>query len=158
MRIGHGYDVHQFEPGTGIQLAGINIPCDYSIKAHSDGDVVLHAICDALLGALALGDIGHFFPDDADENAGRDSAEFIRAVYAKVKQRGYRLNNVDVTIIAQTPKLAPHNQAMRTRTAELLETDVDNVSIKATTTEGMGYIGEKRGIATHAVVLLTKES
>lgn len=157
MRIGHGYDVHAYEAGQSMMLAGIEISCEYAIKAHSDGDIVIHAICDALLGAMALGDIGHFFPDTSVENQNRPSSEFLHEIYAKCMEQNYSIGNIDVTIIAQAPKLAPHIASMRKNLAELLQCSENRINVKATTTEGLGYIGKKQGIATHAVVLLNKE-
>jgi 2-C-methyl-D-erythritol 2,4-cyclodiphosphate synthase len=158
MRIGHGYDVHELIPGEFVMLGGVKIPCNYAIKAHSDGDVVIHALCDALLGAAGLGDIGHFYPDTAAENAGRDSSEFLQEIFQKLQSLGYQLSNADITIVAQTPKLKDHLPAMRKHLAKILQTHDNTINLKATTTEGLGYIGEKRGIATHAVVLLKQES
>lgn len=156
MRIGHGYDVHAYAAGTSMTLAGIAIASEYAIVAHSDGDIVIHAICDALLGALALGDIGHFFPDTALENKDRASTEFLHAIYQKCSEQNYSIGNIDVTIIAQVPKIAPHIASMRKNLAKQLHCDENRINLKATTTEGLGYIGQKQGIATHAVVLLTK--
>lgn len=154
IRIGHGFDVHRFGPGDRVVLGGVEIPCDAGLVAHSDGDVVLHALCDALLGALALGDIGKHFPDSDADYAGVDSRRLLRRVCGLVRERNYRVGNVDLTVIAQKPRLAGHIDAMRGRIAEDLQTDAGRVSVKATTTEGLGYTGRGEGIAAHAVVLL----
>ena len=154
LRIGQGFDVHAFGPGDHVMLGGVRIPHSHGLKAHSDGDVALHALADALLGALALGDIGHFFPDNDPQWAGADSALLLQAVYRQVRERGYRLGNADITIIAQRPKIAPHIAPMRNRIAALLESDIDTVSVKATTTEKLGFTGREEGIAVTAVVLL----
>lgn len=154
IRIGQGFDVHAFCEGDHVMLGGIRIAHDKGLKAHSDGDVALHALADALLGALALGDIGHFFPDTDPAWCGADSAELLREVYRKVRDPGFALGNADITIICQQPKIAPHVTAMRERIAGLLETSVDNISVKATTTEKLGFTGREEGIAVTAVVLL----
>ena len=155
-RIGQGYDLHCIIPGEGLILGGIKIPCAFQIVAHSDGDVVIHAICDALLGAIAQGDIGQHFSDTDAKNAGRDSREFLRHCYQLVQTAGYQLGNIDVTVIAQAPKLAPHIQHMRKAIAHELATDIMNISVKATTNEGVDAIGKKEAIAVQAVVLLVK--
>ncbi len=154
MRIGHGYDVHAFTAGDHLVLGGVNIPHSHAFKAHSDGDVLLHAICDALLGALALGDIGQHFPDTAAEYANIDSRILLRHVYGLVRSKGYVVINLDSTIIAQAPKMAPHIFAMRENIAVDLECEVGQVNVKATTTEKLGFAGRKEGIAAHAVILL----
>lgn len=154
IRIGQGFDVHAFCEGDHVMLGGIRIAHDKGLKAHSDGDVALHALADALLGALALGDIGHFFPDTDPAWRGADSAELLRQVYRKARDLGFALGNADITIICQQPKIAPHVTAMRERIAGLLETSVDNISVKATTTEKLGFTGREEGIAVTAVVLL----
>ncbi|MEB4592932.1 2-C-methyl-D-erythritol 2,4-cyclodiphosphate synthase [Candidatus Thiothrix sp. Deng01] len=154
MRIGHGYDVHAFTQGDHIVLGGVGIPHTHAFKAHSDGDVLLHAICDALLGALALGDIGQHFPDTSAEYEGIDSRILLRHVYGLVKSKGYGVINLDSTIIAQAPKMMPHIPAMRTHIAADLGCHVGQVNVKATTTEKLGFTGRKEGIAAHAVVLL----
>lgn len=153
-RIGHGYDVHAYSAGNAIVLGGVTIPCDKSIVAFSDGDVLIHALCDALLGALARGDIGRLFPDDDEANRGRDSREFLQAVVRMMRDDGYRLGNADLTVIAQAPKLAPHIETMRTVLASDLGCEAARLNIKATTTERLGYIGREQGIAVAAVVLL----
>lgn len=157
MRIGHGYDVHAFGDGDHIMLCGVRIAHPCGLMAHSDGDVALHALTDGLLGALALGDIGHHFPDDDPTFEGVDSRQLLRQVVALVGERGYALGNADLTIIAQAPKLASHIGAMRQNLAEDLGCDMDQINVKATTTEKLGYVGREEGIAVHAVVLL-KES
>ena len=157
MRIGHGYDVHAFGDGDHIMLCGVRIAHQNGLMAHSDGDVALHALTDALLGALALGDIGHHFPDDDPAFEGADSRQLLRQVIALVKARGFVLGNADLTIIAQAPKLASHIAAMRQNLSEDLRGDVDLINVKATTTEKLGFVGREEGIAVHAVVLL-KES
>jgi 2-C-methyl-D-erythritol 2,4-cyclodiphosphate synthase len=157
MRIGHGYDVHAFGNGDHIMLCGVRIAHQNGLMAHSDGDVALHALTDALLGALALGDIGHHFPDDDPAFEGADSRQLLRQVMVLVKARGFVLGNADLTIIAQAPKLASHIAAMRQNLSEDLGGDMDLINVKATTTEKLGFVGREEGIAAHAVVLL-KES
>lgn len=154
IRIGQGYDVHAVGAGDGLILGGVRLPTDTAFVAHSDGDVLLHALCDALLGALARGDIGQLFPDDNIDNLGRDSREFLCIIKSLMIDDGYRLGNADITIIAQTPKMAPYLQQMKTNISTDLETRVDQINIKATTTEKLGYIGREEGIAVQAVVLL----
>jgi 2-C-methyl-D-erythritol 2,4-cyclodiphosphate synthase len=154
MRIGHGYDVHAFTDGDHLVLGGVKIPHTHAFKAHSDGDVLLHAICDALLGALALGDIGQHFPDTAAAYANIDSRILLRHVYGLVRAKGYAVINLDSTIIAQSPKMMPHILAMRAHLAADLSCALDQVNVKATTTEKLGFAGRKEGIAAHAVVLL----
>ena len=157
MRIGHGYDVHAFGDGDHIMLCGVRIAHQNGLMAHSDGDVALHALADALLGALALGDIGHHFPDDDPTFVGADSRQLLRQVMALVNARGFVMGNADLTIIAQAPKLASHIAAMRQNLSEDLDGDIDLINVKATTTETLGFVGREEGIAVHAVVLL-KES
>ncbi|MDC0663893.1 2-C-methyl-D-erythritol 2,4-cyclodiphosphate synthase [Marinobacter sp. SS21] len=154
MRIGQGYDVHAFCEGDHVILGGVTIPYELGLKAHSDGDVLLHALADALLGAVALGDIGHLFPDTSDEWAGADSRELLRTVMARVSGAGYRVVNVDATVIAQAPKMAPHVTAMRQNIAADLALEMGCVSVKATTTEKLGFTGRKEGIACQAICLL----
>lgn len=154
MRIGQGVDVHRFGPGDKIVLGGVVIPHHHGLVAHSDGDVLLHALSDALLGAVALGDIGKHFPDDDPQFKNADSRTLLRLVYAKVKAAGYILSNADMTIIAQAPKMAPHIDNMRARIAEDLNTDIKNISVKATTTERLGFNGREEGITALASVLL----
>jgi len=154
MRIGHGFDVHKFCDGEFITLGGVNIPYEKGLLAHSDGDVALHALADALLGAAALGDIGQHFPDTDDAYAGADSRVLLRHVVGLIRDKGYRVGNVDITIIAQAPKMAPHIQAMREHIAADLQVRLDDVNVKATTTEKLGFEGRKEGISVHAVALL----
>ena len=154
MRIGHGYDVHAFTTGDHLVLGGVSIPHTHAFKAHSDGDVLLHAICDALLGALALGDIGQHFPDTAAEYANIDSRILLRHVVGLVRSKGYGVINLDSTIVAQSPKMAPHILTMREHLAADLGCELEQVNVKATTTEKLGFTGRKEGIAAHAVVLL----
>ena len=156
IRIGHGYDVHAFGDGDGIVLGGVQIPHSKALLAHSDGDVALHALSDAILGALGLGDIGHHFPDDDPALKGVDSRVLLRKVVAHMHANGYEVGNIDVTIIAQRPKLAPHIEAMRANIASDLETDASNCNVKATTTERLGFAGREEGIAVHAVALLSE--
>lgn len=158
MRIGHGYDVHAFGDGQLIVLGGVEIPHDRSLIAHSDGDVALHALSDAILGALGLGDIGHHFPDDDPALEGVDSRLLLREVVVNMQAQGYEVANVDITIIAQRPKLAAHIDAMRSNIASDLKTDRANCNVKATTTEKLGFAGREEGIAVHAVALLTETS
>lgn len=155
-RIGQGLDVHAFEEGDFVTLAGLQIPHTHGLKAHSDGDVVLHALSDALLGALALGDIGQHFPDTDPQYKGADSKILLQHVYELIKQRGYILNNADITVACERPKLAPHNLAMRESIAKVLNVDVEQIGLKATTTEKLGFTGRQEGIFASAVVLLTK--
>jgi 2-C-methyl-D-erythritol 2,4-cyclodiphosphate synthase len=157
IRIGHGFDVHKFGGEGPVIIGGVAIPYEQGLIAHSDGDVALHALTDALLGAIAAGDIGRHFPDTDDKWKGADSRELLKDVYRRVKEQGYRLGNADVTIMAQAPKMAPHIDAMCAAIAEDLETDISNINVKATTTERLGFIGRKEGIATEAVVLLFKQ-
>lgn len=155
-RIGHGFDVHAFGGEGPITLGGVKIPYQQGLLAHSDGDVVLHAISDALLGAMALGDIGHHFPDTDAAFKGIDSRILLRKVFADVKALGYEVGNLDVTIMAQAPKMAPHVDAMRACIAADLVCGLSQVNVKATTTEKLGFVGRKEGIAVEAVVLLVK--
>ncbi|MDH3219711.1 MAG: 2-C-methyl-D-erythritol 2,4-cyclodiphosphate synthase [Gammaproteobacteria bacterium] len=154
VRIGHGYDVHAFTPGDGFVLGGVVIECGRSIVAHSDGDVLVHALCDALLGALGRGDIGRLFPDSDDRNRQRDSREFLREVKKMVDGDGYRLGNADITVILQAPRMAPYVDAMKKLLAQDLGCAAAAINIKATTTEKLGFIGREEGIAVDAVVLL----
>lgn len=153
-RIGHGFDVHAFGGAGPVTLGGVVIDHPRGLLAHSDGDVVLHAVADALLGALALGDIGHHFPDDDPAFKGIDSRILLRKVFADVCAAGYQLNNLDVTIMAQAPKMAPHISDMRQCLAADLAADIKQINVKATTTEQLGFVGRKEGIAAEAVVLL----
>ncbi len=154
IKIGHGYDVHKFGGKGPITICGVQIEYEQGLIAHSDGDVALHALCDALLGALALGDIGHHFPDNDDAYKNADSLLLLKHVYQEVTQRGFELGNADITILAQAPKMAPHISDMRAKIAMTLNVDATCVSVKATTTEGLGFVGEKQGIACHANVLV----
>ncbi len=154
MRIGQGYDVHAFGDGDKIVIGGVAIPHERGLVAHSDGDVLLHALCDALLGAVALGDIGKHFPDTDANYKNADSRALLRMVYAKVKAKGYVLANTDMTVVAQAPKMAPYIEAMVQRIAQDLDASPEQVNVKATTTEKLGFTGRKEGIAAYAVVLL----
>ena len=154
MRIGHGFDVHAFEEGDFVTLSGVKIPHTQGLKAHSDGDVALHALSDAILGAAALGDIGKHFPDTDEEWKGADSRMLLRHIVSLVADKGYQVGNVDLTIIAQAPKMAPHIDDMRAAIAADLQVRMDDVNVKATTTEKLGYVGRKEGISAHAVALL----
>jgi len=156
MRIGHGYDVHKFAEGDALVMGGVTIPHTHSLEAHSDGDVLIHAMCDALLGAAGLWDIGHHFPETSDEFKNIDSRELLRRVIADLSERGWKVNNIDSTVVAQEPKLAPFIPAMRELLATDLMVDADAVNIKATTTEKLGFAGRKEGISAHAVVLIDK--
>ncbi|KGK18492.1 2-C-methyl-D-erythritol 2,4-cyclodiphosphate synthase [Vibrio navarrensis] len=157
IRIGHGFDVHKFGGEGPVIIGGVKVPYEQGLIAHSDGDVALHALSDALLGAIAAGDIGRHFPDTDNQWKGADSRELLKDVYRRVKEQGYRLGNADITIIAQAPKMAPYIEAMCQAIAEDLQTEVGNINVKATTTERLGFTGRKEGIATEAVVLLIKE-
>ncbi|HEB57278.1 MAG TPA: 2-C-methyl-D-erythritol 2,4-cyclodiphosphate synthase [Gammaproteobacteria bacterium] len=154
MRIGQGFDAHAFKTGGRLVLGGVEIEHDQGLQAHSDGDVLIHALCDAILGALALGDIGRHFPDNSDEFRDIDSRILLRKVVSLMQRREYGINNVDITVIAQQPKLAAYIDPMREVLAADLQTVIENVSIKATTTEKMGFTGRSEGIAVQAVVLL----
>ena len=152
IRIGHGYDAHRLAAGTKLVLGGVAIEFDRGLAAHSDGDVLIHALCDALLGAAGLGDVGRHFPDTSPELAGIDSRILLRRVAALLDERGFRVVNADVTVIAQAPRLAPHLPGMRANLAADLGVEPAAVNVKATTTEGMGFSGRGEGIAAHAVV------
>ena len=154
MRIGHGYDVHKLVEGRKLILGGIEIPFEKGLLGHSDADVLTHALMDALLGAAALGDIGKLFPDNDPAFAGADSVELLKKVCAVISDAGYRVGNVDCTVIAQRPKLAPFIPAMREKLAKAMQVDVTQVSVKATTEEHLGFTGEGLGIAAHSVALL----
>ena len=156
IRVGMGYDVHRFKDGGDVILGGVKIDYEQGLEAHSDGDVVLHALCDALLGAAALGDIGKHFPDTDPEFKGADSRVLLRHVYCIIQDKGYVLVNADITIIAQAPKMAPYIVAMCVNIAADLNIDVDFINVKATTTEKLGFEGRKEGIAVQAVVLIEK--
>ncbi len=156
-RVGLGFDAHQFAPNRPLKICGLTIPYDKGLSGHSDADVALHAICDAILGALALGDIGQHFPDTNPKYKDADSSIFVRAVLNLATERGWQVGNVDITVIAQAPKLAPFKESMRQRIAELLGIDIGAVSVKATTTDRMGFVGREEGIAAIAVVTLFKK-
>lgn len=156
MRIGHGYDVHRLCEGRELIIGGVRIPHEVGLLGHSDADVLLHAICDALLGAAALGDIGKLFPDSDPKYKGADSLMLLRRVGAKLCGAGYKIVNIDSTILAQAPKMAPHIAKMRQNIALTLGIDPEQVSVKATTEEGLGFTGEKLGIAAHAVCLIER--
>lgn len=157
MRIGHGFDAHRFTGDKDVVIiGGVSIPYEKGLEAHSDGDVLVHALCDALLGAAALGDIGQHFPDTDDANAGIDSRILLRNVVKLLSEKGLSVSNADITIIAQAPKMAKHIPEMRRLMAEDLQVDIDRVNVKATTTEKMGYTGRGEGISTHALVLLNE--
>lgn len=158
MRIGHGFDVHRFGPGDHLTIGGVQLPFDRGFVAHSDGDVLLHALCDALLGACALGDIGYHFPDTDPAWQGADSRDLLRRVLALVDSEGFAPVNLDTTLIAQAPKMAPHLAAMRANIADDLRLSSGQVNLKATTTERLGFTGRGEGIAAEAVVLLTRRS
>ena len=157
MRIGHGYDVHRLVEGRKLIIGGVDIPHEKGLLGHSDADVLAHAISDALLGALAMGDIGHLFPDNDPAYEGADSLWLMSQIVPLIKNAGYKISNIDSTIIAQAPKLAPHILKMRENIANTLGVGIGDISIKATTEEGLGFSGEKLGIAAHAVCLLVKE-
>jgi 2-C-methyl-D-erythritol 2,4-cyclodiphosphate synthase len=156
MKIGSGFDVHAFGPGDFVMLGGVRVPHSAGVVAHSDGDVVLHALCDALLGAGGLGDIGQHFSDKDPRWKGADSSQFVVAVLKMLADRKLRVGNADVTVIAEAPKVGPVRDAMRRRVAELLGVTAENVNIKATTTERLGFLGRSEGIAAQAVVLLVE--
>jgi len=156
IRIGHGFDVHAFGDGDHVVLGGVRIPHARGVLAHSDGDVVLHALCDAILGALALGDIGRHFPPSDARWKGADSRAFVRHCDALVRERGWRVGNCDITVVCERPKVGPHADAMRAAIAADLGIDMDAVSVKATTTETLGFAGRGEGIAAQAVCLLVK--
>ena len=154
MRIGHGFDVHKFGGKGPLMLAGVAVPFEQGFIAHSDGDVAIHALCDAILGALCLGDIGNHFPDTDGQYENISSRVLLRHVVSLMTEKGYQLGNGDITIVAQTPKMAAHLLAMRECLSEDLHCDIDQINVKATTTEKLGYTGRKEGIAVHCVVLL----
>lgn len=158
IRIGHGYDVHRFGPGDGVTLGGVRIAHSHGVVAHSDGDVLLHALCDALLGAAALGDIGQHFPDSDPQYRGIDSRKLLRHVHALLKKNNYVLGNADMTIIAEAPRVMKHAQSMRENIAADLACSIEQINIKATTTETMGFVGRKEGLAAYAVVLLERSA
>ncbi len=157
IRVGHGYDVHALAEGLRLVIGGVEIVHSKGCVAHSDGDVAIHAICDAMLGALALGDIGKLFPDTSAEFKGIDSKILLRRVCDVVAEKGYQVGNIDCTIAMQRPKLRPHIDTMRSTLASVIGIDVDRVSVKATTTERLGFEGREEGVSVHSVVLLYKE-
>lgn len=154
LRIGYGFDVHRLSEGYDLWLGGVKIPAEKGAVGHSDADVLLHAICDAMLGALSLRDIGHHFPDTSNEFKGIDSKILLKRTYALVKEKGYRVNNIDSMLCLEKPKIKPHIDAMRESIASILEVEMDDVSIKATTNEKLGYVGKEEGLTASAVVLL----
>jgi 2-C-methyl-D-erythritol 2,4-cyclodiphosphate synthase len=156
MRVGSGYDVHAFGPGDHVVLGGVRIPHDHGVVAHSDGDVVLHALCDALLGALALGDIGEHFPDSDPRWRGADSRRFLRHCSALLREHGWRCVNADLTIVAQAPRIGPYRTQMRQNIADDLGVALDRINVKATTSEGLGALGRAEGLACQAVVLVAR--
>lgn len=156
MRIGHGYDVHKLVEGRKCIIGGVDVPCQLGLLGHSDADVLLHAVSDALLGACAMGDIGHLFPDTDERFKGADSMLLLKQVCERIGEAGYSVVNIDCTVIAQIPKLAPYIDEMRSNIAAACGVDTDTVSVKATTEEGLGFTGEKKGIAAHAVCLVEK--
>ena len=156
LRIGHGYDVHAFAEGDHLMLGGVRVPHARGIQAHSDGDVVIHALCDAILGALALGDIGRHFPPSDERWRGADSRQFLRHCRALATERGWVVGNVDITVVCERPRIGPHVDAIRTALASELGVDLDAISVKATTTETLGFTGREEGIAAQAVCLLTR--
>lgn len=157
IRIGQGFDVHQFEEGRPLIIGGITIPHDKGLTGHSDADVLLHTVTDAALGAIGEGDIGRHFPDTDEAFKDADSAVLLQKVWEIVEAKGYRLGNVDCTIMAQRPKMAPHIETIRARIAELLNADASQVNVKATTTEKLGFVGREEGIASMATILLLKD-
>ena len=157
LRIGHGYDVHRLKTGRALILGGVPIPYDLGLDGHSDADVLTHAIMDALLGAAAAGDIGKLFPDNDEAFCGISSLELLRRVKLHLAEKNYRIVNVDATIVAQAPKLSPYREAMRENLAKVMEVDVEQVSVKATTEEHLGFTGKCEGIAAHAVCLIERE-
>ena len=156
MRIGLGYDVHKFVEDRPLIIGGVNIPHEKGLFGHSDADVLVHAIMDGMLGALALGDIGKHFPDTDEKYKGADSMKLLKCVNDLINKKGYEVNNIDSIIIAQSPKMAPHIDQMRKNIAQVLNTDVDNISVKATTEEGLGFTGTKQGISAQSICLLNK--
>lgn len=156
MRIGSGYDVHKLVEDRKLIIGGVIIPHEKGLSGHSDADVLVHAVMDSILGALALGDIGKHFPDTDEKYKGADSIKLLEHVNTLIRSRGYMVNNIDSTIIAQSPKMAPHIQNMRSNIAKALDTDIDNINVKATTEEGLGFTGAKEGIAAQSICLLVK--
>ena len=157
MRIGQGYDVHAFGEGSSLTIGGVLIPFGRTLVAHSDGDVLIHALMDAILGALGLGDIGHHFPDTDPQYKGCSSRELLQQIHKLMIAKGYQLGNADITLVAEAPKMAPHLESMKDNLAQSLQCSSNQLNIKATTTEGLGFIGRGEGIACYAVVLLTAQ-
>lgn len=155
-RTGIGYDSHRFAPGGPMRLGGVDIDVDFHCAGHSDGDAICHAVTDAILGAAALGDIGEMFPDTAAENRGKDSIVMLQAALGRVHAAGWRVGNVDITVIAQRPKIGPNRNAIRERLAIILKTSIDDVSVKGKTNEGMGWIGREEGLAVMCVATLVR--
>ena len=156
LKIGHGYDVHQLVNGRQLIIGGVNILHETGLLGHSDADVLLHAITDAIIGALGMGDIGHAFPDTNPETEGIASTQILADIYQKMVEKGYEIGNIDATILAEAPKMAPHLQQMKQNIAMILQTDVTNINIKATTTEKLGFVGRREGMACEAVVLISQ--
>lgn len=156
LKIGHGYDVHQLVTGRELIIGGVNIPHETGLLGHSDADVLLHAITDAIIGALGIGDIGHAFPDTNPETEGIASTQILADIYQKMVEKGYEIGNIDATILAEAPKMAPHLQEMKQNIARILQTDITNINIKATTTEKLGFVGRREGMACEAVVLISQ--
>lgn len=156
MRVGLGYDVHKLVEGRKLIIGGVNVPHEKGLLGHSDADVLIHAVMDSILGALALGDIGKHFPDTDEKYKGADSMKLLEFVYNLINEKGYSIGNIDCTIIAQSPKMAPHIQNMRENIAKALNTSIENINVKATTEEGLGFTGAKEGIAAQSICLLVK--
>ncbi len=156
LKIGHGYDVHQLVTGRELIIGGVNISHETGLLGHSDADVLLHAITDAIIGALGMGDIGHAFPDTNPETEGIASTQILADIYQKMVEKGYEIGNIDATILAEAPKMAPHLQEMKQNIARILQTDITNINIKATTTEKLGFVGRREGMACEAVVLISQ--
>ena len=156
LKIGHGYDVHQLVTGRELIIGGVNIPHETGLLGHSDADVLLHAITDAIIGALGMGDIGHAFPNTNPETEGIASTQILADIYQKMVEKGYEIGNIDATILAEAPKMAPHVQEMKQNIARILQTDITNINIKATTTEKLGFVGRREGMACEAVVLISQ--
>lgn len=156
MRVGLGYDVHKLVEGRQLIIGGVEVPHEKGLLGHSDADVLVHAVMDSILGALALGDIGKHFPDTDERYKGADSIKLLEFVYNLIKEKGYAIGNIDCTIIAQSPKMAPHIISMRGNIARALNTDIENINVKATTEEGLGFTGTKQGIASQSICMLVK--
>lgn len=156
MRVGLGYDVHKLVEGRKLIIGGVNVPHETGLLGHSDADVLVHAVMDSILGALALGDIGKHFPDTDERYKGADSIKLLEFVYNLIREKGYVIGNIDCTIIAQSPKMAPHIPSMRANIARALNTNIENINVKATTEEGLGFTGTKQGISSQSICLLVK--